>query len=72
MPTLRQKMTEDMQLRNLSPQTQTSYLLQVTQFTRYFGVPPETGVSTFSSQTVLDLRAPLAIALPATKKSVYI
>ncbi|MEO7653081.1 MAG: site-specific integrase [Bryobacteraceae bacterium] len=42
MPTLRQKMTEDMQLRNLSPQTQTSYLLQVTQFTRHFGVPPET------------------------------
>ena len=42
MPTLRQKMTEDMQLRNLSPQTQTSYLLQVTQFTRHFGVSPET------------------------------
>jgi len=42
MPTLRQKMTEDMQLRNLSPHTQSSYLLQVTQFTRHFGVPPET------------------------------
>ncbi len=42
MPTLRQKMTEDMQLRNLSPQTQSSYLLQVTQFTRHFGVSPET------------------------------
>ena len=42
MPTLRQKMTEDMQLRNLSPQTQTSYLLQVPQFTRHFGVSPET------------------------------
>ena len=42
MPTLCQKMTEDMQLRNLSPQTQTSYLLQVTQFTRHFGASPET------------------------------
>jgi integrase/recombinase XerD len=42
MPTLRQKMTEDMQLRNLSPHTQSSYLRQVAQFTRHFGVPPET------------------------------
>lgn len=42
MPTLRQKMTEDMQLRNLSPHTQSSYLLQVNQFSRHFGVPPET------------------------------
>lgn len=42
MPTLRQQMTEDMRLRNLSPHTQSSYLRQVTQFTRYFGVPPET------------------------------
>ena len=41
MSTLRQKMTEDMQLRNLSPQTQTSYLLQLTQFTRYFDKPAE-------------------------------
>ena len=41
MSTLRQKMTEDMQLRNLSPQTQTSYLLQVTQFSRHFGQPAE-------------------------------
>ncbi|MBL8238802.1 MAG: site-specific integrase [Bryobacterales bacterium] len=41
MTTLRQKMKEDMQLRNLSPQTQSSYLLQVTQFTRYFGAPAE-------------------------------
>ena len=42
MPTLRKKMTEDMQLRNLSPHTQLSYLLQVTQFTHHFGVPSET------------------------------
>lgn len=42
MLTLRQKMTEDMQLRNLSPHTQSSYLLQVAQFSRHFGVPPET------------------------------
>ncbi len=31
---LRQRMTEDMQVRNLSRQTQASYVLQVSQFAR--------------------------------------
>ena len=34
MTTLRQRMTEDMQVRNLSPHTQTSYVQQVSLFAR--------------------------------------
>jgi site-specific recombinase XerD len=34
-------MTEDMQVRNLSPHTQTSYVQQVSLFARYFGKSPE-------------------------------
>src|SRR5208282_4219865 len=37
---LRQRMTEDMQVRNLSRQTQASYVLQVSQFARYFNRSP--------------------------------
>lgn len=37
---LRQRMTEDMQVRNLSPRTQASYILQVSQFARYFNKSP--------------------------------
>jgi integrase/recombinase XerD len=37
---LRQRMTEDMQVRNLSRQTQASYVLQVSQFARYFNKSP--------------------------------
>ena len=33
-------MTEDMQVRNLSRQTQASYVLQVSQFARYFNKSP--------------------------------
>ena len=33
-------MTEDMQVRNLSPRTQSTYLLQVSLFARHFGKPP--------------------------------
>src|ERR1700692_3514818 len=41
MPSLRQRMTEDMQVRNLALNTQTSYLQQVTLFARHFNKSPE-------------------------------
>ena len=37
---LRQRMTEDMQVRNLSPLTQSSYVQQVSMFARYFDRSP--------------------------------
>ncbi len=41
MTPLRLRMMEDMQVRNLSPNTQDSYLLQVSLFARYFARSPE-------------------------------
>src|SRR5438270_13008601 len=41
MTPVRQRMTEDMQVRNLSPHTQASYLRQVSLFARYFNKSPE-------------------------------
>jgi site-specific recombinase XerD len=41
MTQLRQRMIEDMQVRNLSPHTQTSYVQQVSLFARHFGKSPE-------------------------------
>jgi integrase/recombinase XerD len=41
MTALRQRMIEDMQVRNLAPHTQTAYLKEVTRFARYFGKSPE-------------------------------
>lgn len=41
MTSLRQRMTEDMQIRNLSPHTQASYKQQVALFARYFNKSPE-------------------------------
>jgi integrase/recombinase XerD len=41
MTPLRQRMMEDMQVRNLSPHTQSTYVLQVSLFARYFGKPPD-------------------------------
>jgi integrase/recombinase XerD len=41
MTSLRQRMTEDMQVRNLAVNTQESYLRQVSQFARHFNKSPE-------------------------------
>jgi site-specific recombinase XerD len=41
MISLRQRMIEDMQIRNLSEHTRTSYVQQVSQFARYFDKSPE-------------------------------
>jgi integrase/recombinase XerD len=41
MTTLRHRMIEDMQVRNLSPLTQTSYVQQVSLFARRFGKSPD-------------------------------
>ena len=41
MTILRQRMTVDMQVRNLSPHTQASYLQQVSLFARYFRTSPD-------------------------------
>lgn len=41
MTSLRQRMTEDMQVRNLALNTQTSYLRQVSLFARFFNKSPE-------------------------------
>ena len=41
MTPLRQRMTEDMQVRNLALNTQTSYVQQVSLFARYFNKSPD-------------------------------
>ena len=41
MSPLRRRMIEDMQIRNLAPHTQRSYLQQISQFARHFGKSPE-------------------------------
>jgi site-specific recombinase XerD len=41
MTPLRQRMLEDMQVRNLSPHTQQSYVQRVSQSARHFGKSPE-------------------------------
>jgi len=41
MTALRQRMLEDMKIRNLALNTQDSYLLQVSQFARHFSKSPE-------------------------------
>jgi integrase/recombinase XerD len=41
MTPLRQRMLEDMEMRNLSPRTQKSYVGQVAQFAKHFGKSPE-------------------------------
>ena len=41
MTSLRQRMTEDMQVRNLARNTQMSYVQQVSLFARHFNKSPE-------------------------------
>jgi integrase/recombinase XerD len=41
MTSLRQRMIEDMQIRNLSVHTQKIYILQVSLFARHFSKSPE-------------------------------
>ena len=41
MTSLRQRMPEDMQVRNLAPNTQSSYLQQISLFARQFNKSPE-------------------------------
>ena len=41
MTPLRQCMLEEMQIRNLSPETQRSYLGRISLFARYFGTSPD-------------------------------
>ena len=41
MTPLRRRMTEDMQVRNLSSQTQATYVQQVSLFARHFNKSPE-------------------------------
>src|ERR1700731_3308384 len=41
MTSLRRRMTEDMQVRSLSPQTQATYVQQVSLFSRHFNKSPE-------------------------------
>ena len=60
MTPLRQRISEDMQVRNLSPQTRLSNLQQVSQFARHFGRSPDLlgpdDIRTYQLHLTLDKR----------------
>jgi hypothetical protein len=67
MTSLRQRMTEDMQVRNLALNTQTSYVQQVSLFARHFNKSPEElgpGCWVISTCAV---RTPVRLTAPAIK-----
>jgi hypothetical protein len=41
MTILRQRMIEELQMRNLSPHTQSAYIQQISRFARYFAKSPD-------------------------------
>jgi len=55
---LRQRMTEDMQVRNLSPLTQSSYVQQVSMFARHFNLSgihiPEFAYRAFAGLALIE------------------
>jgi integrase/recombinase XerD len=58
MTPLRHRMIEDMQIRNLAPETQRAYLQQISQFARHFGKSPELlgpdGIRTYQLHLIQD------------------
>jgi hypothetical protein len=67
MTSLRQKMIEDMQIRNLAVNTQKSYIQQVSLFARYFQKSPELLGHDQSSQ----MQAPGADVLAIPRSLLY-
>jgi len=68
MTALRQRMLEDMQIRNLSPNTQASYCQQMSQFARHFGKPP----SDLHPEDIRTYRVYLTNERKLTPKSILI
>lgn len=69
MTVLRQRMTEDMQVGNLSPHTQASYLQQVLLFARHFAKSPDVlaaeQIRTYQLYLVAQVFSPLHWSKPS-------
>jgi integrase/recombinase XerD len=57
---LRQRMLEEMRMRQLAPKTRDAYIRAVLHFTRFLGRSPDTA-------TAEDLRATAAVGQPLTR-----